>query len=199
MEWQTGEDDADPSYAFKPSVVGGWCSFTLKPDGMHWQIGARSGRVRYERIRAVRLAFRPVTMQSRRFVTEIWSTDNPKIRIVSVSWRSLVEQVRQDAPYAAFVTELHRRLDACGSQAQFSAGLPAPIYWFGVATFVAVLGAMAVVIFRMLRIEQWNAAAIVAAILAVFALQIGNYFRRNRPVRYRPDAIPREVLPKVKT
>ncbi len=35
-----------------------------------------------------------------------------------------------------------------------------------------------------------------AAIFAVFALQIGNYFRRNRPQRYRPDAIPREVLPK---
>src|SRR6478609_8905782 len=125
MEWQAGEDDADPSYAFKPSVVGGWCSFTLKPDGLHWQIGARSGRIRYERIRAVRLSFRPVTMQSRRFVTEIWSTDNPKIQIVSVSWRSVVEQVRQDGPYAAFVTELHRRLEACASPAQFSAGLPA--------------------------------------------------------------------------
>jgi hypothetical protein len=193
-----GEDDADPRYAFKPSVVGGWCIFTLKADGLHWQIGARSGRVRYERVRAVRLSFRPVTMQSRRFVAEIWSTDNPKIRIVSVSWRSVVEQVRQDEPYAAFITELHRRLQACESPAQFSAGLPVLTYWFGVTTFVAVLIAMAVVIFRTLRIAQWSASAIVAAVLVVFALQIGNYFRRNKPMRYRPDAIPREVLPKAK-
>ncbi|AMN43330.1 hypothetical protein [Rhodoplanes sp. Z2-YC6860] len=198
MEWQAGEDDADLRYAFKPSVVGGWCTFALKPDGLHWQIGARSGRVRYERIRAVRLSFRPVTMQSRRFVAEIWSSDNPKIKIVSVSWRSVVEQVRQDGPYADFITELHRRLDACGSRAQFSAGLPVLIYWFGVTTFVAVLVAMAVVIFRTMRIEQWSASAIVAAILVMFALQIGNYFRRNKPVRYRPDAIPPEVLPKAK-
>lgn len=198
MEWYTGEDDADPSYAFKPSVVGGWCTFALKPDGLHWQIGARSGRVRYERIRAVRLSFRPVTMQSRRFVAEIWSTDNPKIQIVSVSWRSVVEQVRQDGPYAAFITELHRRLEACDSPAQFSAGLPALTYWFGVATFAAVLIAMAVMVFRTLRLEQWGASAIVAAILVVFAVQIGNYFRRNKPTRYRPDAIPREVLPKAK-
>jgi hypothetical protein len=196
MEWQTDEDDAGPTYAFKPSVVGGWCSFTLKPDGLHWQIGARSGRVRYERIRAVRLSFRPVTMQSRRFVTEIWSTDNPKIQIVSVSWRSVVEQVRQDGPYSEFVTELHRRLAACGSAAQFTTGLPAISYWFGVLTFVAVLVAMAVVMLRTARLEQWSASAIVAAIFAVFALQIGNYFRRNKPSRYRPDAIPREVLPK---
>jgi hypothetical protein len=196
MDWQIGEDDADPTYAFKPSVIGSWCTFTLKPDGLHWQIGVRSGRVRYERIRAVRLSFRPVTMQSRRFVTEIWSTDNPKIQIVSVSWRSVVEQVRQDGPYAAFVTELHRRLAACNSPAQLTAGLPVLSYWFGVVTFVAVLIAMAVVMLRTLRLEQWSASAIVAAIFVVFALQIGNYFRRNRPSRYRPDAIPREVLPK---
>lgn len=196
MEWQTDEDDAGPTYAFKPSVVGGWCTFTLKPDGLHWQIGARGGRARYERIRAVRLSFRPVTMQSRRFVTEIWSTDNPKIQIVSVSWRSVVEQVRQDGPYSAFITELHRRLAACQSPAQFTTGLPAISYWIGVITFVAVLVAMAVVMFRTARLEQWSASAIVAAIFVVFALQIGNYFRRNKPQRYRPDAIPREVLPK---
>ena len=194
-DWQIG-DDADPSYSFKPSVIGGWCVFTLKPDGLHWQIGARSGRVRYERIRAVRLSFRPVTMQSRRFVTEIWSTDHPKMQIVSVSWRSVVEQARQDGPYSAFITELHRRLADCGSAAQFTAGLPPFSYWFGVVTFVAVLIAMAVVTVRTLRLEQWSASAIVAAIMVVFALQIGNYFRRNRPSRYRPDAIPREVLPK---
>ena len=189
-------DVADPSYTFKPSLVGGWCEFTLKPDGLHWQIGVRGGHVRYERVRAVRLSYRPVTMQSRRFVTEIWSTDNPKIQIVSVSWRSLVEQARQDGAYSAFVTELHRRLGASGSTAQFTTGLPAWSYWFGVVTFVAVLIAMTVVLVRTLRLEQWGASAIVAAIFAVFALQIGNYFRRNRPQRYRPDAIPRVVLPK---
>src|SRR4051812_18412768 len=195
-EGQTGDDAANPTYAFKPSLIGGWCEFTLKPDGLHWQIGARGGRVRYERIRAVRLSFRPVTMQSRRFVTEIWSADNPKIQIVSVSWRSVIEQVRQDGPYSDFVTELHRRLAACSSTAQLTTGLPAISYWFGVLTFVAVVVAMAVVMLRTARLEQWSASAIVAAIFAVFALQIGNYFRRNKPSRYRPDAIPREVLPK---
>jgi hypothetical protein len=31
----------------------------------------------------------------------------------------------------------------------------------------------------------------------VFAYQLGTYFYRNRPSRYRPDAIPPEVLPKI--
>jgi hypothetical protein len=186
----------DPTYAFKPSLIGGSCEFTLKPDGLHWQMGARGGRVRYERIRAVRLSYRPVTMQSRRFVTEIWSTDNPKIQIVSVSWRSMVEQARQDDAYSAFVTELHRRIAASGGAAQFTTGLPVFSYWFGVVIFVAVLISIAVMTVRTLKLEQWSVGAIIAAIFVVFVLQIGNYFRRNRPSRYRPDAIPREVLPK---
>ena len=190
------DEAADPAYAFKPSLIGGWCEFTLKPDGLHWQMGVRGGRIRYERIRAVRLSYRPVTMQSRRFVTEIWSTDNPKLQIVSVSWRSVVEQARQDDAYSAFVTELHRRLAASGSIVQFTTGLPAVSYWFGVVIFVAVLFSMAAMIVKTLRLGQWSVSAIIAAIFAVFALQIGNYFRRNRPSRYRPDAIPREVLPK---
>lgn len=189
------EEAADPTYAFKPSLIGGSCEFTLKPDGLHWQIGVRSGRVRYERVRAVRLSYRPVTMQSRRFVTEIWSTDNPKIQIVSVSWRSVVEQARQDGAYSAFVAELHRRLAACGSVAQFTTGLPVVSYWFGVVIFVAVLISMAAMIVKTLKLGQWSVSAVIAAIFAVFALQIGNYFRRNKPSRYRPDAIPRDVLP----
>ena len=191
------DEAANPAYAFKPSLIGGSCEFTLKPDGLHWQIGVRSGRVRYERIRAVRLSYRPVTMQSRRFVTEIWSTDNPKIQIVSVSWRSVVEQARQDDTYSAFVTELHRRLAESGSVAQFTTGLPSISYWFGVVIFVAVLISMVAMIVKTLKLGQWSVSAIIAAIFAVFALQIGNYFRRNRPSRYRPDAIPREVLPKI--
>jgi len=149
------------------------------------------------RVRAVRLSYRPVTMQSRRFVTEIWSTDNPKIQLVSVSWRSVDEQARQDDAYSAFVTALHRKLAASGSVAQFTTGLPAVSYWFGVVIFVAVLISMAAMIVKTLKLGQWSVSAIIAAIFAVFALQIGNYFRRNRPSRYRPDAIPREVLPKI--
>lgn len=189
----------DLSYAFKPSLVGAWCEFTLKPDGLHWQVGSRSGRIRYERIRAVRLSYRPVTMQSRRFVTEIWSTDTPKTQIISVSWRSVMEQQTQDASYAAFITELHRRLAASGTQAQFTTGLPAFSYWLGVGVFGVVMITLAVMIVRALRLEQWGASAIVAAVFAVFGYQIGNYFRRNRPGRYRPDAIPAEVLPKAKS
>ena len=105
---------------------------------MEWQIGRRSGRVRYDRVRAVRLSYRPVTMQTHRFIAEIWSADNPKIQIVSVSWRSIMEQERLDKAYSAFVTELHRRVSAAGAAAKFTTGLPVVNYWVGVVIFSGV-------------------------------------------------------------
>ena len=187
---------ADPAYAYKPSLMGGMCQFVLRPDGLDWEIGRRSGRVRYDRIRAVRLSYRPVTMQSHRFITEIWSTDNPKMQIVSVSWRSMVEQQRQDTAYGAFITELHRRLGAQGSSTQFSIGLPVVTYGVGMVIFAAVIAATGVMMVRAAVLGQWSAAAIVGAFLAIFAYQLGQYFYRNRPGRYVPAAIPALLLPK---
>jgi hypothetical protein len=145
------------------------------------------------------MSFRPVTMQSHRFVTEIWSTDGPKIQIASASWRSPLEQQRLDAPYRAFVTELHRRLAAAGSPAKFLSGMPAAIYWIGATVFAALMLAMSVLLVHAIRLNEWTGVAIVSLFLAVFAIQVGSYFRRNRPGRYRPDAIPAAVLPRGQT
>jgi hypothetical protein len=186
---------SDPAYAFKPSLMGAMSEFVLRSDALEWSIGRRSGRISYDRIGAVRLSYRPVTMQSYRFVTEIWSPGNPKIQIASVSWRSMMEQQRLDAPYADFITQLHRRIAAAGGQAQFTSGVPVLTHWVGVAVFGAVMVAMAVMIVRAMQAGQWSGAAIIGLFVAVFAYQIGNYLRRNRPGRYRADAIPPAVLP----
>lgn len=191
------DDDGNPVYAFKASLAGAMCQFTLKPDALHWQVGRRSGSARYERIRAVRLSYRPVTMQSHRFVAEIWPSEAAKIQIVSVSWRSMFDQQRLDAAYAAFIAELHRRIAAAGGATQFSTGLPAVTYWIGVVVFAAVLLATAALALRAVRFAQWSASAVVAVFFAVFAYQIGNYFHRNRPAPYRPDELPAAVLPKI--
>jgi hypothetical protein len=192
-------DDAaadEPCYAFKPSLLGAACRFTLKPDAMEWQIGRRSGRTRYDRFRAVRLSYRPVTMQSHRFVAEIWSPDHPKIQIVSASWRSPFEQERLDKGYAGFVTALHHRLAVAGGGTQFLTGLPALTYWVGAVVFGVIMVMTGVMIVRGLQLGQWSVSAVIGAFFLVFAIQIGNYFRRNRPGRYRPQAIPAAVLPK---
>jgi hypothetical protein len=55
---------------------------------------------------------------------------------------------------------------------------------------------LAVLIVRALQLGQWTGAGIVGLFFAVFVFQLGSYFRRNRPGRYRPEAIPANVLPR---
>src|SRR5712671_3425791 len=122
----------DPSYAFKSSLMGAGFEFRLASDALEWRRGGQSGRVPYDRIRRIRLSFRPMTMQNYRFLAEVWPADGPKLQIASTSWKSMFEHERLDAQYAAFVTELNRRTGAAGGPTSFDCGSPGLIYWPGV-------------------------------------------------------------------
>jgi hypothetical protein len=192
-------DDAatgdDVSYSYKSSVIGAPFEFRLASDVLHWGKGGSRGRTPYRQIRRVRLGFRPMTMQNHRFITEIW-TDGPKLTIASTSWKSMVEHERLDAPYRAFVAELCRRIGAAGGRTVFQTGSPVLLYWIGVIVFVGAALALAGLIVRALQIAAWSGAAFVTAFLGLFLWQAGNFFRRNRPGPFRPDAIPDSVLPR---
>ena len=186
----------DISYAFKPSLMGAPFEFRLTHDAFEWSRGSATGRTPYGRIRRIRLGFRPMTMQNYRFLTEVWTADGPKLQIVSTSWKSLVEHERFDEGYRAFVTELCRRTGAAGRQTLFQAGSPPIIYWLGTVVFVGASLALAGLVVRALQVEAWSGAAFIAAFLAFFLWQAGNFFRRNQPGMFRPDAVPEAVLPR---
>jgi hypothetical protein len=189
------EPDA-PAYAYKPSLMGAPWEFRLAPDALEWRIGRHQGRTPYTRIARVRLSFRPVTMQTRRFVTEIWPADGPRLVIASSSWKSIVEQEGRDQAYGAFIRELHRRIAASGARVTFEAGSPPILYWLGLAVFVIVTLGLAVLTVRALQSGAWAAAAIIGGMLCLFVWQSGNYFRRNRPGSYRPEALPEQLVPR---
>ena len=191
----TTEPDA-PAYAYKPSLMGAPWEFRLAPDAIEWQIGRYQGRTAYARIARVRLSFRPVTMQTRRFVTEIWPIDGPRLSIASSSWKSIVEQEGREQAYSAFIRELHRRILTSGAQVTFDAGSPAILYWLGLAVFVIVSLGLAALTVRALQSGAWSAAAIIGGMLCLFVWQSGNYFRRNRPGNYRPEALPEHLVPR---
>ena len=195
---QDGTDASEPSipfYAYKPSLMGRPWEFRLTRDALEWQIGRYQGRTPYAGISRIRLSFRPVTMQTRRFVAEIWPIDGPRLVIASSSWKSIIEQEGQDRAYGAFIRELHRRIAASGARVAFEAGSSAIRYWLGLAVFVIVSLGLAVLTARALQSAAWPAAAIIGGMLCLFLWQSGNYFRRNRPGRYRPDALPEHVVP----
>ena len=189
-------NSAEISYAYKSSLVGAPLEFQLAPDALEWRKGGIAGRTPYGSVRRIRLSFRPMTMQNYRFVTEVWPESGPKLQIASTSWKSLVEHQRLDAEYRAFVSELSRRVGAAGGNTAFDTGSPAFLYWPGVLVFTGASFALAALAVRALQEQAWGGAAFIAAFFALFLYQAGNFFRRNRPGTYSPDAVPPLLLPK---
>jgi len=189
-------NSAEFSYAYKSSLVGAPLEFQLAPDALEWRKGGIAGRTPYGSVRRIRLSFRPMTMQNYRFVTEVWPDSGPKLQIASTSWKSLVEHQRLDAEYRAFVSELSRRVGAAGGNTAFDTGSPAFLYWPGVLVFTGASFALTALAVRALQEQAWGGAAFIAAFFALFLYQAGNFFRRNRPGTYSPDAVPPLLLPK---
>ena len=187
------------SYAYRPSVTGPMRIFSLSDDGIDWAAGVRSGHVPYRHIRLVRMSYRPTSLQSQRFVTELWArgeaAQTTKLKIASSSWKSMVEQERLDQSYSAFLGELHRRMSAAKVAARFEYGGHPLVYWPSLAIFLVVGLGLAALVAETLHGDAPSGAAIVAAFLALYLWQGGNFLRRNRPGRYCPDALPGAVMP----
>ena len=188
--------DGDPSYAYKSSLMGAPFEFRLATDALEWRKGTYTGRTPYDRIRRIRLSFRPMTMQNYRFLTEVWTADGPKLQMASSSWKSVFEHERFDGAYRAFVTELARRAGAAGGQTLFDTGSPPLLYWPGVIVFIGASLALVALIIRALQEAAWSGAAFIAAFLGLFAWQAGVFFHRNRPGKFDPAAVPPQVLPR---
>jgi hypothetical protein len=191
----TDADEGAPYYAYKPSLMGAPWEYWLRPQGLAWRSGRFEGEIPYRDIVSVRLAYRPLTLQTRRFVTMIRSTSGPRLVIASSSWRSMVEHGNQLADYSAFVRALHRRLVETGGAAQFRAGLPALLYWPGFAAFLAIALTTVGLAGRALLVGEWAAALLIGCFIGLFIWQSGGFFDRNLPRTYRPDAPPDKLLP----
>ena len=184
-----------PRYVYKPARFSPVWQFELAADAIEWTAGTRRGRVPYADVRRMRLSFRPRSMQTHRFVAEIWPIRGGKLQLASSSPRSMAEYETQDAAYSAFLAELHRRLAAAQSPTAFECGLAPLRYWPGVAIFVGVALMLAALIARAFASANRSAAVALGALLVVFLWQGGAFFQRNRPRHYRPEQPPRDLLP----
>jgi len=184
------------SYSFRPSLIGGTWSFSLGEDDLYWDSGRQTGRISYDDIRRVRLSYQPRSLQRHRFLTELRCEGGPKVSILSTSWKSISELERLDRPYHDFVVALHQRLGARGRAIEFIGGINPVKFWVALVLFVPLVAGIIGVAVRAYQQDAYVAALLIVAFLALFLVQGVNYFRRNRPVRYRPDAVPQELLPK---
>jgi Domain of unknown function (DUF1772) len=192
---RSSETISGDHYAYKASLIGAAHRFELTDRGLSWRIGRRSGIWPYDRISAIRLSYRPVSMQSRRFRADIESADHGRIAILSTSWQTAALMAPQDRDYRAFIRLLHARMKQAASQATLTGGLRPRIYAAAVVLLVLVAMAMAALFIRAIMTGEWAGALFLVGFAALFGWQIGGFISRNRPRAYAFDDLPEALLP----
>jgi hypothetical protein len=182
-------------YAYKASLIGAAHRFELTDEGLSWHIGSRSGVWPYAAISAIRLSYRPVSMQSRRFRADLESAGNGRIAVLSTSWQTAALMAPQDHDYRAFITQLHVRMKQAASNATLTGGLRPRIYTVAVVLLVLVAIAMAGLFIRAIATGEWAGALFLVGFAALFAWQVGGFISRNRPRAYTFDDLPEALLP----
>lgn len=194
-------DDADEapaagvSYSYKASLIGSPQRFELTDAGLSWHIGRGHNVWPYAAIAAIRLSYRPVSMQSRRFRADIHNRSGERLVLLSTSWQTVALMVPQDESYRLFMLELHRRLAAADSKAVLSGGVRPMLHALSMAVICIVALAMIGLVLRALATESYAGALFLVAVAAVFGWQIGGFMRRNKPCTYTLDKMPQQLLP----
>jgi hypothetical protein len=195
MQVSGAEATSATSYAYKASLIGSAHRFELTDEGLSWHVSGRSGVWRYDEISAIRLSFRPVSMQQHRFRADVSRAGGGRIAILSTSWQTAALMAPQDSGFRDFLVELHARMAKAGSRAELTAGLGRKTY-AAVLAFMAVLAvAMTGLLVRALMIGEFAGMLFIIGFAALFAWQVGGFVRRNQPQSYSFDRVPRALLP----
>ena len=190
-----GEGARTIKYAYKASLISSAYQFELTDAGLSWQMGRRSGVWPYADIASIRLSYRPMSMQARRFRADIARTGGGRIAIISTTWQTVALMAPQDQGYRAFIVELHQRMKAAGSKASLTGGIGMPSYATAVVMLALLAIAMIGLFARALATSKFTGALFLVGIAIWFAWTIGGFIKRNRPCRYSFDALPATLLP----
>jgi hypothetical protein len=169
--------------------------FEMRPDHLAVTQGGRSGDFAYRDILMVRLIYKPRNTTNEGYQAKLYRRDRKTVALTNLSWKSLVDLERQDADYAAFVRALVGRIASANPSVVLEAGFPR---WLHAVTTAAGLIAILALIFvgiQALRHGGWPMALMTVAIGLYFCWWTARYLARNRPRRFRADALPPDVMP----
>jgi hypothetical protein len=182
-------------YAYKASLIGSAHRFELTDAGLAWHIGGKSGVWPYAGISMVRLSYRPVSMQSRRFRADIESAGQGHLVLLSTSWQTAALMAPQDQDYRAFIIHLHARMKQAGSNAALVGGLRPRIYAAAIVLLSLLAIAMTGLLVRAIATGELAGILFLLGFAALFTWQVGGFVRRNRPWAYTFDDLPLALLP----
>jgi hypothetical protein len=190
-----GEGAPGTRYAYKASLIGSAHEFELGDAGLSWQARGKSGVWPYAAIAAIRLSYRPVSMQSRRYRADVEHKNGQSITILSTSWQTVALMTPQDRDYRAFVTQLHERVERAGAKPALIGGIGPITYAGGCLLLALVAIAIAGLLARAVATHEFGGALFLVGFAALFGWQMGGFIWRNKPRTYSFDALPETLLP----
>jgi hypothetical protein len=188
-----GEASDGKTYFYRASLMGPAYRFELTDEGLVWGIGRRTGLWPYADIAAVRLSYRPMAMQRRRFSADITNRAGRRLKIFSTS-KQTAALMEPQFGYPAFMMTLHQRLADAGGTATLSAGLK-PLMFNVLLSALALVGlAMAALLIRALFIGEFAGVVFLVLLGALFGWQGWDFLHRNRPRSYTFADVPKDLL-----
>lgn len=192
------EDNGAPplaTYAHKPKPIGYEVSFrlgelTLAVDSMR-----KVDTIWLGAISSIRLMYAPTNFARRGYKTTIRVTDGRSVSFSNISWQGLSSVAQQDDEYSQFVSSLVASVSAANPDVKLIAGRR-QIPWLLLVVFTATaLIGMGAFAWRAVTLGQTNAAILAGLILAAAIWQMEPFVRLNRPRTFRPDDLPKDLLP----
>lgn len=182
-------------YSYHPRLGGAGVQLTLADGALEWLVGPREGRLALTDITRLNLRFQPAKFASATYELEITGREGSRLVAASASRTSLTAVRDQGSDYARFVRCLHGALAAAQVPVECRGGYGAVRWGLMVGLgLVAALGLLVVVGFAVFQ-GQWTTAAIIALLSAVVGWPTVETLVRNRPLRYRLEALPAHLLP----
>lgn len=188
-----GEASDGKTYFYRSSLMGPAYRFELTDEGIVWTIGRRKGLWPYADIASVRLSYRPMAMQRKRYSAELRNHAGKRLKMFSTT-KQTAALMEPQFGYPAFIATLHEKLAATGSTATLSAGIK-PLTFNVLLTALGLLGlAMAALLIRALVTGEFAGVVFIVLLSALFGWQGWDFLRRNRPRSYTFDNVPKDLL-----
>jgi hypothetical protein len=191
LEREGGEPDKAPLPAriarFVLRFIIPWMIMKIEPGG--------PARFPFTDIAEIRLAFEPTRFDSQRHRCDITMRDGARVTIWSTHYVSVGEFEDRGETYAALARALIARVAAANPSAVFRAGKSPFTFW---RQLVVLLIAFSALIYMIMLVGSAAFSGLVIVkliIVAAFVPLLLRYIHKNRSGRFRPDAIPEDVLP----
>jgi hypothetical protein len=143
----------------------------------------------------LRLRFDPTRFDHERHRCEITMRDGVKVSIWSTHYVSVGEFENRAATYTPFVRALIARIAAANPACDFRVGKKGLVYW---SEFAFLLAMFTLLVFVLMAFGGYGVSGLVIVKLIIiigFIPLLLRYMHKNRPGRFRPDAIPDDALP----